>query len=97
GGSGGKIGNEGLPVSGATLEVAQGIEFEHGAIAYPERIENTAAQCDYLDICLRLRDPDNLDADLVELTEAALLRPFVAEHRAVIEELERHALREAVR
>jgi len=45
---------------------------------------------------LRLRHADQLDADLVKLAKAALLRSLIAEHRAAVEEFERHVLGEAV-
>ena len=46
---------------------------------------------------MRLRDADQFNADLVELTKSALLRPFVTEHRAAVEKFERHVLDKAVR
>ncbi len=50
---------------------------------------------DDLDIGHGLGHADQLDADLVELAKAALLRPLVAEHRATVEELERQLLGQA--
>ena len=56
-----------------------------------------APRRDDLDVGQGLRSPDQLDADLMELAQAALLRPLVAEHRAVIEELLRQILGQPAR
>ena len=40
-------------------------------------------------------EPNQLDADLVELTQTALLRPLVTEHRPVVEQLQRQMLGQA--
>ncbi len=83
----------GLPALG----IAERVELELGARQDAELVEDAGADGDDLDIGLRLRRADQLDIDLMELPEAPLLRPLVAEHRAVREELERQALRQPVR
>ena len=50
------------------------------------------AERDHLDVGERLGSADQLDADLVELAQPALLRPLVAKHRPGVEALERPAL-----
>ena len=54
-------------------------------------------ESDDLDIGLGLRHADQLDADLVKLPEAPLLRPLVAEHRPAVEKFQRRALEQPVR
>ena len=65
--------------------------------AMPSALQDALPERDDLDIGLRLRHPEQLDADLVELAEAALLRPLVAEHRAAVEEFQRRRLGQPVR
>ena len=93
----GKVGDECCAVDGAALGIAERVELEHDAPADPERLQNPAAQRDDLDVGLRLGDPDQLDADLVKLAEAPLLRSLIPEHRAAVEELEGHILHQSAR
>src|SRR5690348_1637716 len=65
-----------VAIEATAFRVAQCIEMQRGALQHAERGENVGAERDHLDVALRLLDADQLDTDLVELAEAALLRPF---------------------
>ena len=61
-------------------------------VEHAERLENVRAPSAITSTSPSgLRHAEQLDVDLVELAEAALLRPLVAEHRAGAEELQRQA------
>ena len=83
-------------IGGAAFRIPQSVEFEDDAVGNTKPLQDAMAEGDHLDIGLRLRHPQQLDPDLVELPEAALLRPLVAEHRARIEEFERRRLGEPI-
>ena len=77
-----EIAHQHLAVGVPAGRVAQRVQLEDGLRRHAERLEDVGAQGDDLDIGHRLARPRQLDADLVELALAALLRPLVAEHRA---------------
>ena len=81
----------GLPALG----IAERVQLQPGSVAQSERRQKLGAKRDDLDIGGRLGDAEKLHVKLVKLPVAALLRPLVAEHRAVIEDLYRHLLHEA--
>ena len=66
---------------GAGLRVAEGVELEDRAID-PELLQQLVGEGEQLDIRLWLAGADDLRVELVELAEAALLRPLVAERRS---------------
>ena len=69
-------------VARAALGIAECVEFERHPVSDAERLQDAVPERDDLDIGLRLRDAQQLDADLMKLAKAALLRPLIAEHRA---------------
>ena len=92
-----EIVDERLAIGSAALDVAERVELER----------RSARGCRARRGCRRRarslrrrpagsRHADKLDVDLVELAEAALLRPLVAEHRPAGEEFERQVLGEPV-
>src|SRR6185437_7822027 len=70
------IGDERGAIGLPARRVAERVELELGARQDAELVEDAGAGGDDLDIGLRLRDADQLDADLMELAEPALLRPL---------------------
>src|SRR5438309_4598779 len=75
----------------ASLRVAEGVELEDRA-ADPELFQQLVGKGEQFDIGLRLARADDLGVELVELAEAALLRPLIAKGRAGGGELERGIL-----
>ena len=91
-----EVGDQHVAIGLPALAVAQRVELEHGVpAARPARSRMCGAQRDDLDVGHGLGRADQLDADLVELAQAALLRPLVAEHRPGIEEAQRQLLGQA--
>jgi hypothetical protein len=84
-------------IGGTALGVAERVDLEPRVVPHAEAAQDLHAGRDHLDVGLGLGHADQLDADLVELALAALLRPLVAEHRPGIEEFQRHVLGEAER
>src|SRR3546814_12115847 len=74
------------PIAVPALGVAERVQFKHRVSEHAERIQHTRTAGDHLDIRLRLRRAHQFDADLVELPEAAFLRPLMTEHRPGVEE-----------
>ena len=62
----------------------------------PDRCQQIARQGQHLGVNFRPRRAERLDAYLMELPVAALLRPLVAEDRAEVIELEHPALRQQI-
>ena len=58
----------------------------------PELLQQLVGEGEQLDVGLRLAGADDLGVELVEFAEAALLRPLVAEGRAVGRDLQRREL-----
>ena len=58
----------------------------------PSSLQQLVGEGEQFDVGLRLGGADDLGVELVELAEAALLRPLVAEGRAVRRDLERRIL-----
>src|SRR6185369_1479249 len=77
------------------LIIAQGIELQDAALPGAEATQELNTGRDHFDIALRLLDAEELDASLMELPHAALLRPLIAEHRSGIKIFQRQILGEA--
>ena len=90
-----QVGDEGAAIGLPALLVAQRVELERDVLGHAQLVQDVLAQRHDLDIAHGLGGTQELDADLVELAQAALLRPLVAEHRAIVEELERQLLHHA--
>src|SRR5436305_6810265 len=75
----------------ASLRVAEGVELENRA-GDAELFQQLVGESEQLDIGLRLARADDFRVELVELAEAALLRPLVPEGRAGCRKLERGIL-----
>ena len=77
--------------------IAERIDFQHGAFGDAEFLLDMPAAGDDLRIGQGFGSAQNLNADLVELPIAPLLRAFISKHRPGIENLARQiGLREAV-
>src|SRR6185503_14082663 len=87
-----EIGDQRRPPRLARVGVAEGVELERHALAYPQLLQQLVPEAQDFYIGLRLGGADDLGVELVELAEAALLRPLVAEGRAMGGELERRML-----
>src|SRR5204862_8063962 len=85
------------PVARAALGIAKCVDVERHPVSDAERLQDAVPERDDLDIGLRLRDAQQLDADLMKLAETPLLRPLIAEHRAGIAKFDRRRLRQPVR
>ena len=91
---GGEIADQPVAIGVPAVRIAQRVELEAHMLGEAERAQNLGAERDHLDVGERLRRADHLDVDLVELAQAPLLRPLVAEHRAGAEQLDRQVLAE---
>ena len=76
-----EIGQQIGAVTGALFALPEGVDFESDAVE-PEVVPQARAHGDLLGIDIRSGKTHGLHADLMELPVAALLRPFVAEHRS---------------
>ena len=95
---GGEVLDQRGTIGRPALGIAERIDLEHRALGHAERDQDVPAAGDHLGIGQRFGRAQHLDPDLVELPVAALLRAFVAEHRARVEDLARQVrLREPVR
>jgi hypothetical protein len=92
-----QVGDQRLAVGLPAGRVAQAVDLERHAPGHAELVEDVLAERHHLDVGHRLGRAHQLDTDLVELAQSSLLRPLVAEHRAVVEELQRQILRHAAR
>ncbi len=88
--------DERVAVGAPAGRIAERVELQDRALEDAELAQDLSADLDYFHVRLRLRHADELHVDLVELAEAALLWPLVAEHRSAREELQRQALSETV-
>jgi len=77
---------QGVEIGGPAGWAAQRIEFD-GQVGQPQRREVLAQHEQQLGVQQGIGRAHGFDVDLVELAHAALLRPFVAEHGAVGEDL----------
>src|ERR687894_611729 len=71
--------------------IAKGVELQDRPLD-PEFAQQLVGKAEQLDVGLRLTGTDDLGIELVELAEAALLRPFVAERRTMGRNLDRGML-----
>ncbi len=85
----GQEGAQLVAIGDAILLRTQRVQFQRHLVAEAEFAQQVPGQCDRLDIGERLVAAQDLDIDLVELAQPALLRPLVAEHRPAIEQLDR--------
>ena len=76
----------------ARFGIAERVEFERHPVGDPELAQKLVAEAQQLDVGLRFGGANDLGVQLVELAEAALLRPFVPKRRTVGRDLERHIL-----
>ncbi len=74
------------------LGIAQRVELQRHPVGNAEFVEQLIRQHEQFDIRRRFGRTDHFGVDLVELAEAALLRAFVAEHRAVRRDLQGRVL-----
>src|SRR3954451_7918086 len=81
----------------ARFRIAKRVELEHHSLGDAELAQQLIAEAQQLDVRLRLGRTDDLGVELVEFAEAALLRPLVAERRALRRELQRSKLLPAFR
>ena len=81
----------------AALDIAERVQLQRGVFQDSDRIQNIRPAGQHLDIRLRFGHAQQLDADLVELPLAALLRPLVPKHGTLIEELQRQRLAQPAR
>ncbi len=80
---------------GALFRLAQAVDLQFDAIQ-AEVVPQAGPHQDHFGIDVRPGKADGLDADLVELAVAALLRPLVAEHLADVVEAARDLVSQAV-
>src|SRR5687768_13280201 len=80
------------PPGVAALRVAKGVELEGNAFADAKLGQELSAKGEDFDIGGGLGGADDLGIELVELAEAALLRPLVTECRSPARHLERRML-----
>ena len=84
-------------IGDAVLGRAQRVDFQLDMGAKAQFGQEPPGQPQHFHIGQGAVHPQKLDAHLMELALTALLRPFVAEHRAAIEQLQRQALRQPAR
>ena len=72
----------------ARLGIAQRVELQRHAVGNAQFVQQLIRQHEQFDIRRRFGSTDHFGVDLVELAEAALLRAFVTEHRAVRRDLQ---------
>ncbi len=87
-----KIVDQRGPPGIARLCVAQCVQLQRHAIVDAELAQQLVAERQQFDVCRRLSGANDLGIELVELPEASLLRPLVAEGGAVHGELQRRIL-----
>ena len=92
-----EIGDQAGAIGGPAFRVAECVQLQRGVVQDAELVQNLRAERNRFDIGERLRHAQQLDPDLVELSEPSLLGAFVAEHRPAIEIFERQVLRLAAR
>ena len=80
------------PPGVARLGVAERVELQRHAVGDAELAQQLVGEDEQFDVGRRLGRADDLGVELVELAEAALLRPLVAEDRAVGGDLQRRVL-----
>ena len=76
----------------ARFSVAQRVELQRHAVGNAQFVQQLIRQHEQFDIRRRFGRTDHFGVDLMELTEAALLRAFVAEHGPVRRDLQRGIL-----
>ena len=90
-----EIADQGGAIGRAALAIAQRVELEHRTIEEAEVAQDRRPAGDDLHIAGRPRHAEELEADLMELALAALLRTLIAEHRTGVEIFQRQMLAEA--
>ena len=90
----GQIADQLIAIGTPARRIAQTVQLQHDLVGEAELGQNPRAERDHLDVGERLRRAQDLDVDLMELAQPALLRPLVAEHRAAREQPDRQLLAE---
>lgn len=83
-----EIGHQLTAISGALVALAEAVDLQP-QVAEPQGVPQTPGQQYDLLIDVRPREPEDLDADLMKLAVAALLRTLVPKHGAVVPEAPR--------
>src|SRR5690606_38657715 len=83
----GQILHQRLAIAATGLAAAQAVELQGHRIAQAKLAPQAPGHDDQLGIDVRTGQVEDLDTDLVELPITALLRAFVAEHRAAVPEV----------